>query len=140
MAHACKALLVHCMDFRFMKGIRAFLDQNGLTGDADLVSVAGAVKGVADPAAPSETDFLLKQIGLSHDLHGIKHLILMNHLDCGAYGGSKAFASADEERSKHVADLQRSRDILKQKYPELEIKLVIAKLDEAGVVAFEHVD
>jgi hypothetical protein len=123
-----------------MKGIRTFLDQNDLTGDTDLLSVAGAVKGLADTSAPHETEFLLKQIGISHDLHGIRHLILMNHLDCGAYGGSKAFASPEEERAKHVADLGRSRDILKQKYPELEIKLVIAKLDEAGGVAFEHVD
>jgi carbonic anhydrase len=140
MPHTCKALLVQCIDFRLMKGIRNFLDQNSLTGDCDLISVAGAVKSVVDPATPAETDFMLKQIGISHDLHSIKHLILMNHLDCGAYGGSKAFATPEEERTRHVADLQRTRDILKQKYPELEIKLVIAKIDDAGGVAFEHVD
>lgn len=123
-----------------MKGIRGFLDQNGLTGDCDLVSVAGAVKSVTDPATPSETDYLLKQIGLSHDLHAIKHLILMNHMDCGAYGGHAAFASLEEEHTKHVADLQRTRDILKQKYPELEIKLVIADIKDGGDLAFEHVD
>ncbi|MFH1077898.1 MAG: carbonic anhydrase [Patescibacteria group bacterium] len=139
MSHICKAALVQCMDFRFMKGIRGFLDQNGLTGDCDLVSVAGATKCIVDPATPAETDFLLKQIGLSHDLHSTKHLILMNHLDCGAYGGSKAFASPEEEHGRHVADLTRAGDILKQKYPELEIKKVIAKLDDAGAVTFEHV-
>jgi carbonic anhydrase len=140
MAHHCKALLVQCMDFRLMKGIRTFLDQNGLTGDCDIVSVAGAVKGIADTSAPSDTEFVLKQIGLSHELHAIKHLILMNHLDCGAYGGSAAFASPEEERAKHLADLRRSRDILKQKYPELEIKLVIAKIDGEGGVTFEHAE
>jgi len=127
------------MDFRLMKGIREFLDQNDLTGDCDLISVAGASKCIADSSVPAETEFLLKQIGLSHDLHGIKHLIFMHHLDCGAYGGSAAFASPEEEHDRHVMDLTRTRDVLKQKYPELEIKMVIAKLDDAGALSFEHV-
>jgi carbonic anhydrase len=140
MAHHCKALLVQCIDYRLMKGVRTFLDQNSLVGDCDVVSVAGAVKSLADPAVPAEAEFMLKQIGISHDLHEIKHVILMNHLDCGAYGGSKAFASPEEERTRHVADLQRTRDVLKQKYPELEVKLVIAKIDDAGAVSFDYVE
>jgi len=129
------------MDFRFMKGIRGFLDQNNLTGDCDLVSIAGAMKSVSDPDAPiSEKEFVLKQIGLSHDLHQIKHLILMHHLDCGAYGGSSAFESIEAEHERHLADLNKGRDILKAKYPELEIKLVLAKLDENADVSFEYLD
>ncbi len=124
-----------------MPGIREFLDQNNLTGDCDLVSVAGAIKSLVDPTAPAaEREFILKQINLSHALHETKQIILMNHLDCGGYGGSKAFATPEAEHERHQADLRQARDLIRQKYPELEVKLVLAKLGEQQHVAFETLD
>lgn len=139
--HQCKTLLIHCMDFRFMKGIRGFLDQNNLTGDCDLVSVAGSIKNLVDStASTSEQEFILKQVSLSHDLHEIKQLILMNHLDCGGYGGAKAFPTGAAEHERHLADLRKARSLIQQKYPELQIKLVLAKLGEQDDVSFEYLD
>ena len=124
-----------------MKGIRGFLDQNNLTGDCDLVSVAGAMKSAVDPdTLVSEKEFVLKQIDLSHDLHAIKQVIFMHHLDCGAYGGSKAFSTPEAEHERQTADLIKARNLIQQKYPELQIKLVLAKLGEQDDVSFEYLD
>ncbi len=115
------------------------MDEKGLTGDCDLVSVAGAAKNISNPTDSCDAPFVLKQISLSHDLHHVKKVILMNHLDCGAYGGAKAFAAPEEEKIKHVADLKAAADLIKQKYPELELLPVIAKLENNGTVSFEEI-
>src|SRR3989344_5369005 len=101
MQHTCKALIIHCIDFRFGKAIKKYLEDKNLLGDIDIVSVAGAVKNNAD--------FLMKQIDISKRLHDIKEVILMNHTDCGAYGGRKAFGSAEDERNKHLSDLNEAK-------------------------------
>jgi len=127
------------MDFRFMKGVRNYLDAHNMVGDCDLVSIAGAAKNIADPASESEREFLLKQIMLSHKLHNMKRLVLMNHLDCGAYGGSAAFENPAAEKAKHTADLKKAAEIIKNTYPDVEVCLAIASLDEKGDVAFEEI-
>lgn len=135
----CNTLLVQCMDYRFMKGIRNFLDEQGMTGDTDLVSLAGAAKNLANPMAPEHKDTLMKQIELASNLHHISKLVLMNHADCGAYGGAAAFASKDEERAAHEADLKAARDLVKASFPNLEVMLVIASLNDDASVAFTTV-
>ena len=63
-------------------------------------------KNLLESADPSSAATARLQIKLSHDLHGISRVILMNHLDCGAYGGRAAFASDEEEYSRHAEDLR----------------------------------
>lgn len=128
MSHTCSTLLMHCMDFRFGKKIKEFMEQNDLLGDADLVSIAGAAKNLVNPETQA---FALRQIEISKDLHGMKRVILMNHTDCGAYGGKKAFTDDKIEYEKLTADLKEAREIIKTKWPELEVKLWLAHIDES---------
>src|SRR3989338_11545977 len=126
MPHACKALIIHCIDFRFAKAIKKYLEDQNLFGDIDIVSVAGAVKNIVEPKERGHADFLMKQIDISKTLHDIKEVILMNHTDCGAYGGRKAFNSEGEERKKHFSDLKDAEARILEKFPELEVKKVLA--------------
>lgn len=139
MSHTCKALILHCIDFRFGKAIKKYLEEQGLLGDIDIVSVAGAAKNLVSPNSPSDTEFILRQIEISKKLHNITELILMNHTDCGAYGGHKAFASHDEEVQKHQDDMQAARELVQTKYPDLEIKTVLATISPTHEVAFETI-
>ena len=139
MSHTCSSLLMHCMDFRFGKKMKEFMDQNNLLGDADLVSIAGAAKNIVNPETQA---FALRQIEISKDLHGMKQVILMNHTDCGAYGGRKSFADDKVEYEKLTADLKEAREIVKTKWPELEVKLWLAHIDESEhepAISFEPI-
>lgn len=122
-----------------MSGLRQFLDEKGLTGDCDLVSLAGAAKSIVDPLAPEHRPTLLSQIELAVKLHHISKLILMNHTDCGAYGGAAAFASPEAEHAKHVEELQAAKTVVLEQFPHLEVVLVLASLQEDRTVAFEEV-
>jgi hypothetical protein len=40
------------------------------------------------------------------------------HWDCGGYGGSKAFTTADEEEKTYRRDIQTVKDMLAKELPE----------------------
>ncbi len=130
MSHTCKALVVHCIDFRLQKAIKKYLEEHGLLGNCDIVSVAGGVKN---------HDFVMSQIEVSQRLHNISQVILMNHTDCGAYGGKVAFVSDEEENRTHEADLKKAKDAVLTKYPGLKIKAVIGRILPESQVKFEEI-
>ena len=109
MSHTCSSILMHCMDFRFGKAMKEFMAEKNLLGDADLVSFAGSAKNVVDPAT---REFALRQIEISKTLHGMKNVWLVNHTDCGAYGGRKAFADDMAEHDKHLADFAGEEEVV----------------------------
>ena len=137
MAHTCSHALVRCMDFRLGPAIRDYLNSNDLYGQIDIISVAGAAKDIAQ----IEEGDVEGQVGLSKKLHEIGTVILMNHTDCGGYGGRAAFKSAEAEREVHLADMRTAKAKLLVKYPELNVKLILAVMsEEDGSVVMEEVE
>lgn len=130
MPHYCKYLIAHCIDFRLQKAIKDYLEKNGLLGNCDIVSAAGGVKN---------TDFLLEQVDVSSSLHKIQEVILLNHTDCGAYGGSAKFSSFEKERNFHAAELRKAKESLFAKYPSLKVKMLLAKIAPSGEISFEEI-
>ena len=130
--HKCKALVLHCMDFRFKPRIHEFLTGEGIMGDFDDVSVAGACKNFVSPQNDAEREFMLRQIEISRRLHGIGEVILMNHTDCGAYGGRAAFESLEAEHRKHAEDMEASKKMILERWPELKVKKILIKLVADG--------
>ncbi|HUC01611.1 MAG TPA: carbonic anhydrase [Candidatus Paceibacterota bacterium] len=112
--YTADACVVWCFDDRFYKLLKAFGKQEGF-GHIDLVKVAGGAKALAsEEAASPERDFLLAQIKTSARLHGTKRVVLMLHRDCGGYGGSKSFESADAEREELMKQLHQAQDFVKK--------------------------
>jgi len=137
--HECKHLIIHCIDFRFGKAIKRYMEEKELLNDCDIVALAGATKGLSSPVGAEETEVLMGQIDISKKLHNMKEVILMNHMDCGAYGGHKAFPSINEERTHHLEEMAKAAVLINSKYPDLNIKKVLADINEAGEVAFVEV-
>lgn len=129
------------MDFRFVSGTGAFLKKLGYHKQYDDVSLAGSVKALVDPYETSDTKFLYRQIQISKKLHDVTDVILINHLDCGAYGSSAAFTSPEEERARHVKDLTRAKEMVEHRFPDKHFNVipVLAKLHHDGSVDFERI-
>ncbi len=140
MKHECSAMLIHCIDFRFEPAIHEFLKQEGLSCDADILAVAGAAKNLIEAPESAEAKYIMKQIDISSELHHIKKVLVMHHMDCGAYGGHKAFESLDAEIATQKANMQKAGELIKAKHNHLEIIPVLAHIDDAGSVTFEKVD
>lgn len=138
MSHACNSLVLHCIDFRFGTAIKQFLETERHLGDCDIVSLAGAAKNIVNPASPSDAEFALRQIDISKRLHNINNVILINHTDCGAYGGRSAFASREEEDTKHATDLAEAKKIILDRFPGLEVTTLIAQIEPDSTIHIEE--
>ncbi len=108
--HTCKALVIHCIDFRFRKSLSEFLEAR--FGDSyDLVSVAGGVKRLVSD--PLDNNFILEQVKISDKLHKPEFILLIQHEDCGAYGGSATFGDFSTEQEAQNQELEKAEALLK---------------------------
>lgn len=139
MAHHAKAVVLRCIDFRFVRDTAAFLRSLGYDGAYDDVAVAGAVKNLVDPYDEADTEFTYRQLALAQKLHGVTDVVLMNHTDCGAYGGRSTFASDQEEHDRHVKDLQRAKEMVEHRWPDanLTVNCILARWHADGTIDFE---
>lgn len=135
MSHTCSHALVRCIDFRLGPAIRDYLDKNGLYGSIDIISVAGAAKDIAQ----TNDSFPQAQVSLSNKLHDTNTVILMNHTDCGGYGGRGAFSSKEEERETHLKDLKAAKEKVLAAHPDLTVKLALAVIEDDGSVNVEEI-
>ena len=120
-SHQCRACLVYCIDFRFHEPLANFLTAQKLDGDgADIIRVAGAIKSLAQPKEPRDREFLLEQLKVAHELHGVRQFYLINHEDCGAYGLENVVDS-EEELATHRKDLRTARTLLQDHFTDSEV-------------------
>ena len=111
--HTCEALAIHCIDFRLQHFLNDWLTNRFGIQNYDRVSWAGGVKDFTD---------LQSQIEISHSLHKIKKIILINHEDCGAYGPGGT-------KERHVGDLTYAERMIRAQYLDLNVEKYYLHLD-----------
>ncbi|MDD5625940.1 MAG: hypothetical protein PHG83_02125 [Patescibacteria group bacterium] len=114
------SIVVSCIDYRFWPQALPLLKEK--YGYFDLITIAGAIKNLTSPAKKESKKTLLENIGISIKLHHPHSIILVNHIDCGAYGGSKNFKSEKEEIEFHKKELEKAEKIIQKKFPQLTVK------------------
>lgn len=141
MSHTAKAIVIHCMDFRFVADSASFLKNLGYGGSYDDVSIAGAVKNLVDPYNTTDEEFVYRQIAIAKKLHSITDMVLINHTDCGAYGGRATFASPEEEQARHTKDLLRAQEMIAGRFNEANFTIVpvLARIDAEGKIDFQKI-
>ncbi len=124
--HEVKNLVISCIDFRFRPKVSEWIDQT-LGGESDLVCLAGSSKSINDE---SSQKIILNQLHIASELHGIQTVYILDHIDCGAYGGSDAFNNKkNDEIAMHTEALRQSAQIIVDHFPNLTIQLYIADFD-----------
>jgi carbonic anhydrase len=126
--HDCENLAVICMDFRFRKELPELLEQAGFQ-EFDLVSLPGASKAIIDEKSRGA---VFAAIDIAHEKHHGKRIIIVDHIDCGAYGGSGQFLSKEEEEQFHVERLVEAAKLIRAEYPSLEIVTLYADWQHLG--------
>ncbi|MDD5569157.1 MAG: hypothetical protein PHG23_01965 [Candidatus Pacebacteria bacterium] len=127
--HTCGSIIFKCIDFRLQNETKRWLAETNLTGDCDVVSIAGASKGLSDDE-PAVVKLLLEQIEISHNLHGAKKVILIHHSDCGKYKGAYDFADDAEEKLTQITDMDKSEEIIKKHFPDMAVEKVWAQMKD----------
>ena len=97
----------------------------------DFPKMPGAAKTINE--CQSETNVPMQCIGVPCDLHHAQKIVIVNHADCSAYGGSKEFkGDLEAEQKFHEGELQKAKEKILQYYPDKEVALVYAKLVDEG--------
>ncbi len=136
MAHFDWAV-VRCMDGRLNKPVAEYLQKNNIPEEHDLISIPGGPKDLLD-----NEQGLFKAIeDVSLGLHHVKNVLLLQHTDCGKYGGRPACGGTEEKDLEFQKDqLQQAMKVLVDAHPEVEIKPVVAHILDSGEVEFKDLD
>ena len=131
MAHYCEAALITCEDFRLhqRKDGRNYIAEfiKNIGTDCDLITRAGGIQDIVRPKDKSYCDCLLRDSGVSAKLHNAKTVYIINHADCGAYGGFN-FQAGEKEFARHKKDMIKAKSEILKEFPELSIKLYYGEL------------
>ncbi len=126
------ACIVWCFDDRFTPVLNAFALAKNYQ-HYDLVRIAGGIKALASPDKESDREYVLRQIEISLKLHHTPRVVLMNHSDCGAYGGLQAFKDDEaKEKEAHTKELQTAKGFL-QKNLSQQAPIDLVFVDCAGI-------
>ncbi|MCX6741349.1 MAG: hypothetical protein NTY61_03050 [Candidatus Parcubacteria bacterium] len=125
------SIIVSCIDYRFWPQALPLLKNK--YGNFDLIGIAGSSRGLISPTDKEDGRVIIKNIKTSIRLHHSYQLILTNHIDCGAYGGSKNFSSQAEEAKFHKKELRAAKAIIQEKFPQLMIKTELLIINNGKV-------
>ncbi len=119
--HPAKALVLSCIDFRFISLEQEFLSEK-MRGKYDWVALAGASLALTGFPHAAEAEVFWDQLELSTQLHGIQKVIILDHQDCGAY---TTYLNADlsqdpgREYDLHREYLQQAKNDIQNRYLQL---------------------
>ena len=130
-AHTAKALVITCMDFRLIDDAVYFLNSKGYNNNYDELILAGASLGYNQTKFESWKKTVDDHIGLAKKLHNIKEIIIIDHMDCGAYRifYDKQKLSREEEIKLHKENFNKFKELIAKTYPELIISTYLMGLD-----------
>lgn len=121
----CDSVLLSCIDWRLHPYLGAYV--RNAYGTADLIAIPGAVKRLFGENSDQQ---LFADIQLSVDLHQSKTIVLTMHRDCGAYGGSSAFANDHEQEfAHHTKVLADAAQVIHKVFAQFMIVTLFLELD-----------
>jgi len=126
------SIVLLCIDYRFWPNALPILEEK--YGAFDLIEIAGASKNIVSPLEKEDRITLFENIDISIRLHKPERLILTNHTDCGAYGGSAKFGSHEEELEFHRNELAAAKKIAEERFPQLKVETLIIDKNDKGEI------
>ena len=139
-----KALVITCIDFRLIDDAVYYLNSKGYLNNYDEFILAGASLGyntslnIINSQSSGWDGILENHIDISYTLHKIKEIIVIDHMDCGAYkvqlNGGNAF-SKYEEINQHIKQLNNFKTRINNKYikddgsSKYDVKLWVMRLN-----------
>jgi len=129
-----QALVLSCIDFRFMTAEQYFLMNKNLGGKYDWTALAGASLAITGFPHKSDAEAFWDQLDISYRLHHIHKVMIIDHQDCGAYAmmiDSNLSKDKERELQVHTDYLNQAYSSIRSRYPQMEIELYFATLNSA---------
>lgn len=131
-AGKAEAMLVNCIDPRFVTSSHGFMAGRQMQDRYSQFSIAGGPIGAIHPRFAGWHAAFWDNLGITAQLHGIHQVVALTHRDCGAARlafGDAAVASRDAETRSHIEALWAFRAEVTRRHPPLEVVTGIMALD-----------
>ena len=121
LTHEAKALILSCIDYRFIDNTINFLEMGPFANNFDFTALPGASLGYNQDKFKHWGQTFIDIINLAIELHEIKQITVFDHMDCGAYQLLYPDLTLNtlEEKMLHYKNIKIFINSLKQKYPKL---------------------
>ena len=133
----CPVLVMCCVDFRYIDPILAFVKKRFSVKTCDVKTDPGGIKALLD-SKPEIQNWIIKNLLLIRERHDVRTLVLINHQDCVAYGGSRIFTNHIAEAAFHKKQLLKAKTMLKSECPALDVQAFYACRNK-NAVAFKAI-
>lgn len=130
--HKVSRLLVSCMDFRLRDEVKKFMELRFGLDQYDEYTIPGASLGSFNGEYPHWQKTFEDVVTLAVKLHGVTHVIFLDHRSCGFYEALKGPHCCDdkaEETHVHAIQFEAVRKIMKEKFPQIEVETLLMGLD-----------
>lgn len=131
MSHTASNIVVACVDFRFQNEFLKVCNDELGEKTFDYLTYPGASKSIIDKESRS---VIFSAIATLVKIHKTKTIVILNHIDCGAYGGFVRFENIEQEISFHKEKLNEAQTHLTNRFPNLSVKLWIYNQHQKKVV------
>jgi carbonic anhydrase len=127
-----EAMLLSCIDPRMVAPVYKYMEGRGLTGAYSQFVIAGAAAAVVAPKFEAWRPAFWDNLAVSHELHRINRVIVIDHRDCGAVKlayGAASIATPEAETKTHRMILAEFRKALADRHPHLTAETGLMALD-----------
>lgn len=126
----CPNVLVRCVDSRFHSGLdrvlaQSFISMGGLN-EYISVGVPGSSRAVLNEPG---CGVVFAALDIAVRRHEANRVIIADHIDCAAYGGSEAHEDQAGEERFHLGRLAEAQAVVKARYPRLDVVLLYQDWD-----------
>ena len=135
--HEADAIVLTCMDFRLIDDIVLQMNELGYLDKYDEFILAGASLGYNIETDNHWDNVFKEHVNLAKDLHSIKEIIVIDHMQCGMYKDYYGELSTVDEFIKHKENLRISRDSLNELFPDLKVSLYIIDIEGHKLIKIE---
>jgi hypothetical protein len=134
---AAQALIICCVDYRYIQAIQRFVRRRFNVTRYGLKTDAGGTRALLrGPRAVRA--WIWRNLTLAYERQGVRRFFLFHHRDCLLYGGSSAFAGQGQEAAAHRRDLRRCRALLTRRFPDVHVAAFYAS-DTARGITFKAI-
>jgi len=116
---SCQAVMLTCIDYRFLRPACDLLEREGLLGTTDLIAWPGG----ATALLTEDAEGLLSALELALTVHGPPLVLLVAHTDCARLGGSGRFDGIEQETAHLEAALRDAAATVRRTSPDVRIRL-----------------
>ena len=111
------------MDFRLIDDAVYFLDSKGYNNNYDELILAGASLGYNQTKYDAWKKTVDDHIVLAKKLHHINEIIVIDHMDCGAYRifYDKKIIPRDDEIKLHKENFNNFKELINKSYSDLKV-------------------